>query len=459
MSRGKKLGVLLGILAVVILAIVITAAVTRNKEEKEVSAAEKTVATIPSDQVTELQWSYDGEQMHFVRRGDTWVNADDESFPADEDLLNNMLNSLSEVKSYKSISGSADRSDYGLEPAVVEIAVTADKEYSLKLGNETSIDGSVYASMDDGKIFLTDSILKSQFARKTMSLLKKETVPEMDSVQSMEIRSGDKTISLEYDDSSNRAWDDSYVWFAADGGNTVTLDTDKSEGLIQTIKYLQWTDTVAYPADESQLSAYGLAEPAYAVLLSYTGEDGDKETLQVDIGNKTEDGYCYGTFHGSDRIYRTDGTVYDDLAAANIQDLRPDDVLKMDWNSVKSMDLILDETAYPMTRIQKKDTVEEASKEEETWEWNYEDRTVDLTEALEALTGLTAESMDPATPEGDTAIAFLIERNTANYPQVQLTIWELDEEYYGITLNGEHRLKISREKMDPVIEQFQNAIK
>lgn len=458
MSRGKKLGILFGILAVVILATVLTVKLSQKKEMDEASANTKTEAAIPSDQISELTWSYNGEQMHFVRRADTWVNGENESFPADTDLLDNMADSLSEIQSTKTISGSADRSDFGLDPALVAVTVTADREYHLLLGNESPIDGSVYACIDDGKVFLTDSILRSQFSRGLLDLVKKESVPDMDSIQSMEIRRSQETLLLEYDDSSSRSWDDSYVWFAEDGGKTVTLDTDKVQGVLQNIKYLQWTDTVAYPVDAFSLEEYGLADPAVSVTVGYSDEDGNTGIFLVDIGDKTEDGTCYGMIHGSDRIYQTGSTVYDDLFETSVSDLLPNDVLKIDWDTVKSMKMILDGTVYPITMKINKDTVDEVSKEEDSWEWTYEDSTIDLTEALNSLTALSAEDMDPGMTEGDSVFALLMERNTANYPQLELTLWELDEDYYGITFNGEHRLKILKETMDPVIEHFREAM-
>ena len=459
MSRGKKLGILTGILAVVILATVLTAQIVQRKEAEEATANVETVAAISADDVTELSWSYNGEQMHFVRQEDTWINGEDESFPADTDLLDNMVASLTEIASSKTISGTAERSEFGLDPAVVDLTVTADGEYHLLLGNESPIDGSVYACLDDGQVFLTDSILRSQFSRDLLDLVEKESTPTMDSIQSVEIRRDQGTLHLEYDDSSSRSWDESYVWFAEEGGNTVTLDTDKVQGLLQTIKYLQWTDTAAYHVDSSKLAEYGLDDPAAAVTVSYTDENGDDGTFLVDIGSENEDGTCYGMIHGSDRIYRTDSTVYDSLAETGIEDLLPNDVLKMDWDTVKSMKMILEDTVYAMTRNTKEDTVDKASEKETSWEWTYEENTLDLTEALNSLAALSAEEMDPETAEGDSVFALLMERNTANYPQMELTIWELDEDYYGITVNGEHRLKILKETMDPVIQQFRDAVK
>lgn len=63
MKRSKKMGVLIGVLAV---ACVATWAVMRVEEHKEkIQNSDETILEIPEDQFTALSWTRDGKKLSF----------------------------------------------------------------------------------------------------------------------------------------------------------------------------------------------------------------------------------------------------------------------------------------------------------------------------------------------------------------------------------------------------------
>ena len=70
MSRGKKLGILGGILLVAILALMLISQRTDQRENEEEGTE---ILTIPVEKITSVAWEYEGEGLRFVKHGDTWV--------------------------------------------------------------------------------------------------------------------------------------------------------------------------------------------------------------------------------------------------------------------------------------------------------------------------------------------------------------------------------------------------
>lgn len=456
MTRGKKLGILCGVLAVVLIGIVLVNAQVKRNEGQGSAAASETVLSIPTDEITELSWNNGTEELHFVKHGDTWVNPEDDSVPVDSELLETMTGNLSDIQSYKNISGNDNMGDYGLEPAVLDIHIKADREYRILLGNENELDGQVYASVDNGKVFLTDSILKYQFSRSSMDLVLKETIPEMDEILSVEIRLGDRTLALEYDDSGERSYSDKYVWFGSEGNSSVSLDTEKVHQIVQTIQAIQWNSTAAVHADSSDLSAYGLDHPEAEVTVEYSEGETDRKRFLLDIGHTLDDGTCYAMIRGSDRVYVAASPLHEKITGITLQNLQPTEILAMNWESVKSMSMVLDGTSYnfiPETGTESEDSEENS----QVWKWTEEDKTCVLTEALKNLESLQGETKETGDP-GKEVFSLTLERNTANYPQVTLIVSELDDNYYSVTFNGDNRLKVSREEMDTVLDMFREVL-
>ena len=90
MSRGKKLGVLCGILAAVILTLVLVSRLPGQRDKEEGTE----ILTIPTDKITSVSWEYAGEKLHFANHGDVWVCPEQDTFPVDSALLETMMGQL-----------------------------------------------------------------------------------------------------------------------------------------------------------------------------------------------------------------------------------------------------------------------------------------------------------------------------------------------------------------------------
>lgn len=453
MNRGKKLGILCGILVVVILALVLVSRLVGNRD-KDASGTE--ILKIPNDKISSVSWEYEGEKLHFAKHGDTWVCPEQDSFPVDSALLETMMEQLESIRSYKEISGNDNLSDYGLNPAVLTLLVSADREYTMHFGNENELDGLVYAEWN-GKVFLTDSMLRAQFSKQALDMVLQEQVPDMESVKSVEIRREGELLTLEYDESGERSYSKEYAWLGSYGGNTVPLDPESTEAFLSDLKTLRWTGTAAYPADSSMLSEFGLQEPSARVTARYLDKDGKTGTFSINIGSETESGECYAMIPGSDRIYRTGASLREEILSVTAKDLMPKKVLSVDWDSVKSISIDMDRKVFSLYRNEGGDKIEDAQAGKQVWKIADGTDAADITEAMKALTELQGEvSMEAASKE--MLFSLTMERNTANYPQIILVIYESADGNCIVSVNDTQYWIVDREKADAVIDQFRTAL-
>lgn len=152
MKRSKRLGILLGVLAV---ACVITFGVIRYEEKKEqISNSEDIILNINSEDVTALSWEYDDTSLSFHKDED-WVYDDDENFPVSETKINELLSIFESFTASFIIEEVDDFDQYGLEEPTCTINIeTSEDSYQITLGNYSTMDSKRYVSIDDGNVYL-----------------------------------------------------------------------------------------------------------------------------------------------------------------------------------------------------------------------------------------------------------------------------------------------------------------
>ena len=235
------------------------------------------------------------------------------------------------------------------------------------------------------------------------------------------------------------------------------LDSEATESFLSDLKTLRWTGTAAYPADSSALSEFGLQTPSVQVSARYRNRDGETGTFAINIGSETESGECYVMIPGSDRIYRTGTSLREEMLSTTVEDLMPKKVLSLDWDSVKSISITMDGKVFPLNRNEGGDKIEDAEKGKQVWKINDGTETADLTDALNALAALEGE-VSTATASKEVLFSMIMERNTANYPQMKLVICEEADGNCVVSVNATQFWIVDREAADAVIDQFRTAL-
>lgn len=261
MKRNKKLGLLL--LALVLVCAAAFAAVRLSPDEEAGEDTSFTLLALEAEDITQLSWDYDGESLTFTYDADDgWSYPADSAFPLDSALLESMAATLGDVTAYRTIEGVDDLSQYGLDEPEVSVTVTTqDGDYTLAIGDETTMGGQRYASTGDGSVYLVDSSLLDSFSYGLYAFVAEEDILAMNDLTAFTVESGNRDLNLVYLEDSGLAYSDHYVWFQQDGENYTTLDTELTESFIENITLLTWSQCVNYHADEETLQSTAWTSP------------------------------------------------------------------------------------------------------------------------------------------------------------------------------------------------------
>ena len=152
MKRSKKLGILVGILAV---ACAVTFAVTQYQEKKEqIENSGEVVLELSADTADSLSWEYESQSLAF-HRDDVWLYDGDEAFPVDQEKIQDLLEPFQALTASFIIQDVDDLGQYGLDDPVCTIHITTeDTSYDILLGDYSTMDSERYVSIGDGNVYL-----------------------------------------------------------------------------------------------------------------------------------------------------------------------------------------------------------------------------------------------------------------------------------------------------------------
>lgn len=460
MKRGKKL---IGLLAVLVVLMAATWAAGKfnpeNEPEEDTSFA---VYTLDTSAVTAIGWDY-SEALSFTRTEGGWTYDADAAFPLDESYLDTMLSTLAEIRATKTIESPDDLDQYGLEVPVCTVTVTTDTTQTLSIGQETAMGGERYFSSGDGNVYLVDADLIGAFSYGLYEILEYESIPDMEEITGLTVTSDVQSYDIRYLENSGLSYSDDYVWFLGDQA----LDTQLTTTLISTAAAFTWDTCVDYSAED--LSLYGLdpcvAEVTFAYQQSEETETGETDeagnavtetvvtpkTFTLELGATTENG-TYARIAGSNMVYLIDSAVSEMLLYTTRNELLPDEVISLDWDTVQQIDVILEGTTYEILRQEQTVTDDDGNESEETiWLLGGEEVSVStITGALEELastgyaTGLT--------PEGAEELRFVFHRDHDTWPQVELAFYPYDSAACLTTLNGASTVLADRTGVAALLE-------
>ena len=458
MKRGKKLIALFCVLIVLTGATFAAKLITPKEDTSETTtdAIKFTILTIESEMVDSLSLTYDNETLNFTYSEDTWSYADDATFPLDASYISSMLSSISNIEASKMIEDVEDFSQYGLDEPICKISVGYGSGYELLIGDTTAVDGLRYFSIGDGNVYLVDESILSAFSYGLYDLLQTESLPDMSDIVSVSITSETQSLFIEQLTDSGLAYSNDYVWFLKENNDYLTLDTELTDALISNITALALSNCSDYYAEDDELASYGLTEPMVTATIIYTDEEEEK-SFSLELGSYL-DSYCYARIADSRMVYLIDATVSDTLMYTDYDKLQPDDVLLMDWNTVTSTDIIIDNTEYQIFKTSKSETDDAGNVTEEII-YTLNDAEIAFEDIQTLLTVLTSTGYSNGTlPERSAEISFTFHRGTDTFPEVELTFYQYDSTSCLVSLNGKTTVFVAREDVTAIKEAVESLV-
>lgn len=328
MTRGKKLFVLLGVLAVLIGA---AWAVTMSDTEETTVETVEAVVAIDSAAVTELSWQYEDIAFQFLKNENGWQYPADEAFPVSPTAMDTLLAAINGMIPEKTITDVTDLAEYGMDAPACTIQVQGDEEYSILIGGESAMGSYRYVTLDGNTVYMVDDSVLSNFQVELYAMLREESLPVLNNVSAITIERKKETIRLCYE---------SEEWHSVDNGEETLLDSSLVDGFIDDISTLFWSNTVTHNATEKQVKEYGLQKPVAVLTVEYaektqkptelTDSDGntlmetitEKKTFVLELGNATEEG-VYARLQGSNMVYEIYESYSYEILNLAIEDLLP----------------------------------------------------------------------------------------------------------------------------------------
>lgn len=403
MRRQKRLAVLLAILILCIAAAVL---ISRIDFEEKMTGIETTIIDVESSDITRLAWNYE-EEVAFVYEDEEWKYEGDDQMAVDQELLAEIAENLSGITSDKMVEEPQALSVYGLDdPAYTLTVETGDTVYEISIGDESFSDDEVYISTGDDYVYLTNSELIDQISYSLLDCVQKEEIPEMETVNSVSVDK-EEAVEIVYQEDAGYCYSDAYLYYLKDGGDYRNLDNDSTEEAVSAMTEFSWTECVDYHAEESELK-------------------------------------------DSSIIYTVEQEVYDAAVNASYEELKPDEAILLDWDTVESIEIEMDGSTY---------SIGVQSNGEDEYTYTFDDSEAEFGDALDELENISIDPEEEAELNDNKAeLSLTFRRNTEEYSTVELDFYQHNGTYCIAVLDGEVTGCVAREDVVSLKEAVNAAV-
>ena len=284
--KNRKKALIIAIICLAAAAVLYLLAVKLNqKEENEDSSDDSLViSSVDSDKITAISYEKDGKSLSFIKEDGTWYDAEDKSFPVDQDSLTTMTNALGAVSATRKLEDPEDLSEYGLDSPVLTVRYTSsdNKEAEFSVGDTNDAASGAYLKISgDDAVYLVASDFADSFNSDIYQLADMESFPTItsDSITDINVESDSHTLEIKNDN---------------DGGRTILENGEEQENcaesavtqFINTVTGITFKSHVAYNCKD--LSKYGLDKPIADISVDYTTTEtvssGDSDSSESESG-------------------------------------------------------------------------------------------------------------------------------------------------------------------------------
>lgn len=473
MKRERKLMILSGVLVVCVAGAVV---ISRIDFEEKMTGTETTIVDVDSADITYLAWNYEDDQMAFTREDGKWTYETDAKMSVDQELLDEIAENLSDITSDKMVEEVQNLGVYGLSDPDYNITIkTADDTWEIAVGDETFSDGEVYISNGDDYVYLTDSGLVDDISYSLLDCVQKEEIPEMESISEVKIENED-TVDIVYKEDAGYCYSDAYTYYLKGGDAYRNLDNEDTEDTFTTLSDFSWEECVDYYADDSELESYGLKDPDASVTVTYQPAQEEEDSDDADADESAEesedenrkfeyevgaaDDKYYAKLTDSDIVYTISEDVYNAAVNASYDDLKPDEVILLDWDTVDSIEIELDGNIY--TAGVEKDG-------DDAYTCTLDGEKIEFGDVLDQILAVTiAEDSDeeeesvpeeePSLDNNKSELKLTFHRNTDEYKTVELEFYQYDGSWCISVLNGEEMNYTDRSSVVGLKEEINTVI-
>ena len=507
-NRKKALIIAIICLAAAAVLYLLVVKLSQRSEDADSSDDSLVISSVDSGQITAISYEKDGKSLSFRKEDGTWYNAEDKSFPVDQDSLTTMTNALGAVSATRKLDSPEDLSEYGLDSPVLTVRYMASdgKEAEFTVGDTNDAAGGSYLKISgDDAVYLVASDFADTFNSDIYQLADMESFPTItsDSITDINVKSGSHTLEIKND---------------SDGGGIVLENGEEKENcasssvtqFINTVTGITFKSHVEYNCKD--LSKYGLDKPTADTVTETSAEsvqetadteetESETETVEVakqlilHIGSQNEDGDYYAALDGSKEVHVVSGDTIKELVEKKAADFTDNTILSGSLNNAKGIDVAIgsdswhlvkkevakaddladsaetegtdsekatettDATADETTADAEKVDESETETEEKWYAGDTEIALTDLSSAYSDLSGMSAEKIldTAAKSTGDAAISVTVKWEDDTETTVSFTVY--DSSFHLAEINGEARKLVNKRDVEKLVEDMTALLK
>lgn len=486
MKRKKTLLILCIVLAVAVVGIIAEKLVEKHIDS--INTIDEEVFAVDADSVTEITIKYGDTDLDFVKEDDSWADADDDSFPVNQDTMADFLALFESVHASFVIEDVEDYSQYGISsPECTITFISGDDKQIISFGDFSSMDSKRYISVDSGEVYLIDEDILTDVGADKDAYMQQSEIPDFAQLESMTI-TGESNANVVYDEDGSYTYSDDYEYYYKNGENYLPLSTSHVESLLDTISGVDLSEYTTYTATDKDFEKVGLDNPTYTITLSgqvlvddgedelddeadETETDADSETdtetdtdaendadAKTDTNAKTEDksvtvyvsvvddDNVYLRVDDDSIIYSVDASLADSLADAGYASLRPDEIVSVDWTKVSSISASIEGESY---------TISVAYDEDEGNTYTVDDEEVEFVTATGKIDGLTITEVGDDYEPGKEELSVSIQMESDT---VSFALYRYDGDSCVATVDGQTVGLVSRDSMASLREEMLSSI-
>lgn len=472
MKRGKKIGILSGMLCCISLG---AFGVSRYEQRKEqIKNSDEIILEVAGDEVKTLSWECSTGSFAFHRdENGAWLYDTDEAFPVDEEKIGELLEQFREFGVSFIIEEVEDWEQYGLVEPVCTIRLETDGEsYEILLGGYSSMDSERYVSIGNGSAYLVKNDPLESFEIEISDLIRHDEIPKLKNVTQLQF-SGETSERIFYEEDSTSSYYAGDVYFMEQGDGDQPLDTNRVNDYLDTVGSLNLKDYVEYNAGTAELAQYGLDAPVLSLAVDYTtieeGTEEEKtETFILNIGRdpaeqeeKKAEGEAaegeetdakevtaFARIGESKIIYRITSEQYSKLMDMTYDSLRHQEIFWADFSDIYQLDITLEGETYTIT----------AETEEEKRTWYYQGEELEMAGLRSAVRGLKANTFTDEAPTQKEEIALTVYLEDENYPEVRIQLYRYDGKDCIAVVDGEPIALVERSYVVDLTEAVNSIV-
>lgn len=468
MKRYKKLAVLGAVLALVCIATLLL--MHYEEKQEEIKNSDAVILSVDTASVQSLAWEFVDGGFAFTKDEDGWHYDEDDTFPVSEEKIEAIISVFEEFGASFTIENAEDFGTYGLDdPDCVISMSTAERVYTIELGEYSTMDGLRYVDVGDGNVYLVSSDPADVLPSALSGVIEHDDTPIFETVDSI-VLGGEETYRIIIDESGNGSYSDEDIYFVKRSGAELPLDTAAVTEYLNTVMSLELQTYVTYNATEADLAVCGMDEPELTVTVNYSYTDDSEETVSdsctIYIGQNPNElaAYKQAEADGEEELpsvtkyvrigdsailYVLTDAEYEVLSGATYNDLRHKDVFWGDFSAVTQIDVTLEGETHTL--------VAEAEEEDERHWYLGEDEIV-IADLQTALQSLSADSFTGDPPAGKEEISLLLHLDNEQFPQVEIRLYRHDGSLCLAVVDGESVSLVARSDVMNLVEAVQSIV-